>query len=167
MEKTTENYTTPSDDDLAEAISDAYTACIGLGANKMAVATFAGAVGCCPSAAYQLKSGELRPGSTLLMKSAAVLGPQFINKIAARIGMGGLYRLDGDNIAVLDMASDLSQDASETLIAAADGVVDHKEAAVLATRYRASATKQNEMADQLDSVAQRGGSISVIASRQK
>lgn len=166
MQKDEQNYTRPSDEELAEAICDAYSAFVGGGEKKKSVKDFAQEMGCSPSAVYQLKSGELKPGSILLLQSAAILGPGFLNKITSRIGMGGLYSIQGDNIAVLDLAAQLNDTSSETLRASADGIVDHREAAALVTKYRANATKQNELADQLEQVALSGGSVPVIPGKR-
>lgn len=162
MEKPAQNCMPPSCDELAEAISDAFAACVGLGKNKTSVADLAVAVGCCPSTIYQLKSGELKPSSVLLLQCGATLGPPFLNLIASKLGMGGLYRLTGENIAIMAHGARLSDSSADIFRASSDGRIDHREAAEIAVRLRTDATEALELADQLESVARKGGSIPSI-----
>ncbi|MBL4837394.1 MAG: hypothetical protein JKY34_07430 [Kordiimonadaceae bacterium] len=148
--------------EVAAVIESAYHAAIGSGGGRMPVEVFAKSINKSSQLVYQWRAGESSPTSVDLILSANILGPDFMNKITAVVGLAGTHRIEGVQLAILPLGAALASSSAASQMAAADGVINHVEAAELVVDYRSMAAQLNEAADTLESVALRGGSIVAI-----
>jgi len=153
---------TLSSDLIVDTIAGAYFEFVGGGPGKMPVSTFAQAIGKSTQLIYQWRGGETSPTGPDLVMSGFILGPDFLNRVYAVIGMNGIHRVESCSPGVLNVAANMGDTQNHLIRAAADGIIDHQEAAEGATKLRASATQMLEQADQLTDIAERGGSMPVI-----
>jgi len=176
VEKPQVNSTIPSHDDCAAAIADAFSGFVGRGhrraasgvknAPKLAVAALSADINKCESALYTFISGEKQPSAITLLQCAAVLGPDFTNMLLVGIGQCGCVQVDSRGSAVLELLAVMNDATSKLANAASDGLIDHREAADTTGRLRAAANAMIATAEELEGVAKRGGSLSVIAPRR-